>query len=98
MKPVVEFLVSGTGRRLLVFLIGFLTVTLNKKLGLDLNAESLVADIVMALGYITQSAVKEASDNHAAPKMLVAEAAIENAATLNKNADRLAAAADASPK
>jgi hypothetical protein len=62
------FLASGTGRRLIVFLVSFLTVTLNKKLGLDLDANALIADVTMALGYIAQSAAKEASDAHAEAK------------------------------
>ncbi|MBK7865234.1 MAG: hypothetical protein IPJ65_42875 [Archangiaceae bacterium] len=75
LKAIGNFLVSGTGRRLLVFLLGFLVTVLNKKLGLDLDAEQLVAEIVLVCGYFTQSAVKEASDAHADAKTALADAA-----------------------
>lgn len=52
---------SPTVRRLLVFLLGFLTVALNKKLGLELNPESMVTDALLVLGYIGQSAYTDAS-------------------------------------
>ncbi len=60
-SKVLAVLVNPTVRRLLVFLLGFLTVALNKKLGLDLNAEALVTDALMVLGYIGQSAFTDAS-------------------------------------
>ena len=57
----IGWVVSGTGRRILVFVLGFLTVALNNKLGLNLNAEQLAAEIALALGYLIQSASKQAS-------------------------------------
>jgi len=54
-------LTNPTVRRLLVFLLGFLTVALNKKLGLELNPESMVTDALLVLGYIGQSAFTDAS-------------------------------------
>lgn len=75
LKAIGAFLVSGTGRRLLVFLLGFLTTVLNRKLGLDLDAEQIAGVVVASLGYIAQSAVKEASDAHADAKTALADAA-----------------------
>jgi hypothetical protein len=69
MKALLAFLASGTGRRLLVFAASFLTVTLNKRLGLELDANALIADVTLALGYVVQSAAKEASDAHADAKV-----------------------------
>lgn len=66
---------SGTGRRLLVFLLGFLTVALNKKFGLDLDPQALVAELVLILGYIVQSAGNEALQAHADAKVQAAQAA-----------------------
>lgn len=60
-SKVMAVLVNPTVRRLIVFLLGFLTVALNKKLGLDLNAESMVTDALLVLGYIGQSAYTDAS-------------------------------------
>jgi hypothetical protein len=57
----IAFLASPTGRRLLVFVLGFLTVSLNKRLGLELDAQSLATDVVLVLGYIGQSAFTDAS-------------------------------------
>lgn len=63
------FLASPSGHRLAVFLLGFLVVTLNKRVGLNLDTNDLVATITMCLGFIVPSAAKEASDNHAEAKV-----------------------------
>jgi hypothetical protein len=73
-----EFISSGTGRRLLVLLLGLLLPLLNKKLGLELDANALVADVVLVLGYIVQSAGKEAIMAHADAKMALADAVALN--------------------
>lgn len=61
MKKLIEIITNPTVRRLIVFLLGFLTVALNKKLGLDLNPEALVTDALLVLGYVGQSAFVDAS-------------------------------------
>lgn len=76
LKSVAAFLISGTGRRLLVFVIGFLTVALNKKLGLELDAGAIVADIALVIGYLVQSAVKEGVVAGADAKVAAVEAAV----------------------
>lgn len=61
MQKFLAVLTNPSVRRLLVFLVGFGTVALNKKLGLDLDANALVTDALMVLGYIGQSAYTDAS-------------------------------------
>lgn len=85
LSVVFGFLLSGTGRRLLVFLLGFLTVALNKRFGLDLDANQLVGELALILGYITQSAVKEASDAHAEAKLSAASVSTPAAAVAELN-------------
>lgn len=68
LKAVATFLASGTGRRLLVFAATFLVVTLNKHLGLELDPMELLADVGLALGYVGQSAAREAMVAHAPAK------------------------------
>lgn len=75
LAALLAFLTSGSGRRLAVFVAGFLVVTLNKRFGLDLDTNALIADVTLALGYVVQSAAKEASDNHAEAKVDAAVAA-----------------------
>lgn len=79
LAALMAFLTSGTGRRLVVFVASFLTVTLNKRLGLDLDPNALIADVTLALGYVVQSSVKEASDNHADAKVEAAKVVTANA-------------------
>jgi len=50
---------SGTFRRLVVFLVGLLAVALNRRFGLELNAEEVAGVVVMAVAYLLQSASKE---------------------------------------
>lgn len=61
MQKVLDVLASPTVRRFIVFLLGFLTVALNKKLGLDLDPNAMFADMLMVLGYVGQSAFTDAS-------------------------------------
>lgn len=61
MNKVLAIITNPSVRRLLVFLLSIGTVLLHRKWGLELNAEEIVGVIVMALGYMGQSAVKEAS-------------------------------------
>lgn len=61
MQKAIEILTNPTVRRLVVFLLGFLTVLLHKKLGLDLDPNDLVAMAVTVIGYIGQSAYTDAS-------------------------------------
>lgn len=79
MQALVAFLQTGTFRRFLVFGIGLAVVVLNKKLGLDLDASAVIADVTLVLGYVMQSAAKEASDTHAAAKVEAAKATAPDA-------------------
>lgn len=47
-------------KRLAAFLIGLLAIVLNKKLGLELDASTQAAIVTIVLGFIGQSAWKEA--------------------------------------
>lgn len=61
MDKVLAIITNPSVRRLLVFVLSFGTVALNKKFGLNLDAAEIIGVVVTALGYIGQSAVKEAS-------------------------------------
>lgn len=71
---ILDAVMSGTGRRLLVFLLGFATVALNKRFGLDLDPQAIVAELALILGYIVQSAAKEAVVAHADARVAAAGA------------------------
>lgn len=58
-SAVAAWLVSGTGRRLLAFLAALAIPLLNKKFGWELSEEAVVGQMVLALGYITGSNLKE---------------------------------------
>lgn len=77
MAAIFAFLTSGTGRRLLAFLLGLALPILNKKLNLELDATAIVADVALVLGYIAQSAFKQAADTSA-------DAKVESAALAGK--------------
>lgn len=57
----VEVLTNPTVRRLLVFVIGMGTTLLHKKLGLELDANDILATVLLVLGYVGQSAYNDAS-------------------------------------
>jgi hypothetical protein len=72
MNALIAFVTSGTGRRLIVFLIGAAVPVLNAKFNWGLDSAAIIGDITLALGYIAASNAKEASDNHADAKVQVA--------------------------
>lgn len=65
-KGIVEALPSGTVRRAAAAVLGITLVALNHKLGLDLSDAELAALSAMVLGYLGQSAYKEAAQAKAA--------------------------------
>jgi hypothetical protein len=72
MQAIIAFLVSGTGRRLVVLVVGAAVPVLNAKFGWGLDSTAITADALMVVGYIAASNAKEASDNHADAKVQVA--------------------------
>jgi len=75
LSKVAEFLANATVRRLVVSVIGVLFVALNKKFDLHLDADQLYGIVLLTLGYVVQSAAKEAVVAHADAKVEVAETA-----------------------
>lgn len=53
---------NGSVKRLGAFVVTAGVVALNKKLGLDLDTGTIGALVALALGFITQSMVKEKAD------------------------------------
>lgn len=74
MAKFLEILSNPSVRRFVVTLITMGTVALNKKLGLDLDPNHLFDLCLVGLGYIAQSAGKEAIVAHADAKVSAAEA------------------------
>lgn len=60
MQSVISFLLSGTGRRLIVFAVGVLAVALNRKLGLELDTTEQGALVALIIAYLSGSNYKEA--------------------------------------
>jgi len=69
-----DVLTNPSVRRFVVFLLTFLTALLHRKVGLDLDPNDLLAVITVGLGYIGQSAVREAVVAHADAKTDIAQA------------------------
>ena len=74
MDKLVAFLSNGTVRRLAVFLLGLLVPILNKKFGWEFDPAVIIADVVLALGYVVSSNGKEAVQMNSDAKVAIAEA------------------------
>ena len=59
LSVIYDVLASPTFRRFLVWVLTFLTVALNKKLGLELDAAQIASVIIAALAYLAQSALRQ---------------------------------------
>lgn len=80
MQKLLEVLSNSSIRRFIVFLLTFATVALNKRIGLDLDPNAMFDVILVALGYIGQSAAKEVGVALADAKVASVEAAVKSAA------------------
>jgi hypothetical protein len=80
MQKALEFLSAPSVRRMAVFLIGLGVVALNKKLGLELDANEIWDVVLLSIAMFTQSAVREGMVAHADAKVALAEAAGKAAA------------------
>lgn len=74
MQKVLEVLANPSVRRFLVSMLAIVIAALNKKLGLNLEAGELFDVVLVALGYVGQSAIKEGMVAHADAKTALAEA------------------------
>lgn len=74
MQSVLTFLANPSVRRFLVSMLAIGIAALNKRLGLNLEAGELFDVVLVALGYVGQSAAKEAMVAHADAKTALAEA------------------------
>lgn len=61
MDKLLAIVTNPSVKRLFVFLLSLGTVALNKKFGLNLDAAEILGVVITALGFIGQSAAKEAS-------------------------------------
>ena len=64
LSSILAALASGTSRRIIVTVVGILAIVLKSKLGIELDATGQAAIVAMVLGYLGQSAAKEAHENH----------------------------------
>lgn len=64
---------AATIRRLVAFVIGLVAVALNKKLGLQLDPTAEASIVALIIGYIGQSAYKEAQEKKAAAVVVAAD-------------------------
>ena len=74
MQKILSFLGNPSVRRMAVFLVGLGVVALNKRLGLQLDANELFDVALMSIAMFTQSAVREGVVAMADAKTAVAEA------------------------
>jgi hypothetical protein len=80
MQKVLEFLANPSVRRMAVFLIGLGVVALNKRLGLNLDANEIWDIVLLSIAMFTQSAVREGMVANADAKKALADAAKSAAA------------------
>ena len=80
MEKLTALLANPSLRRIVVFLLGFLTVALHRKLGLDLDPGDLYTIAGLSLGMVTASNAKEAIVAHADAKAALADAVLAKAA------------------
>lgn len=73
MAKFLEILSNPSVRRFVVTLITMGTVALNKKLGLDLDPNHLFDLCIVGLGYVGQSAAREAVVAHADAKVAASD-------------------------
>lgn len=59
MQTIVAFFASGSGRRLIAFVVGLIALLLNKKLGIELTEETQLEVTALVMAYMTQSAWRE---------------------------------------
>lgn len=74
MQKILSFLGNPSVRRMAVFLIGLAVVALNKRVGLNLDANEVFDVVLMSIAMFTQSAVREGVVAMADAKTAVAEA------------------------
>ena len=74
MQKFIAVLTNPSVRRIVVFLLGFLTIALNKKLGLDLDPNAMLTDALLVLGYVGQAAYTDASKSRSDAMLAAAEA------------------------
>lgn len=72
MKPLLDFIASGSGRRLFAFLLTTGLTALNKKLGLNLDVAELVALAAGMMTYVVGGNMKEAAATKADAAVMMA--------------------------
>lgn len=80
----IEFLTSGTFRRIIAALLGVLVPFLNKKFDLGLSEANIAEAIVVVVAYIAQSGWKEGSQLKADAHVEAAKAVAAGAAETPK--------------
>jgi hypothetical protein len=70
----VDFLANPTVRRLAVTLVGLGFAALNKRFGLNLDADQLYSLVALCVGYVAQSAFTQVGGQHADAKAALATA------------------------
>ena len=76
MQKILSFLGNPSVRRMAVFLIGLAVVALNKRVGLNLDANEVFDVVLMSIAMFTQSAVREGLVALADSKVAAVSAAV----------------------